>query len=728
MNGVDVPLLGSLVLAATLVVAAYTFAMALAAGRGRPHLLASARTGAFATAAMVTFSICLLAYAFQTHDFRIRYIARYSDRSMPWWYLLTSLWGGQDGSLLWWSFLLSGWTVACLLWFRGRFRELEPWVIATLMSILGFFLIVMLFAANPFAISPAAAPADGEGLNPLLQNYWMVIHPPMLYMGFVGWAVPFAFAIGGLVTGRLENEWIHAARPWVLLSWLFLSIGLTLGMVWSYEELGWGGYWAWDPVENASFMPWLAGTAFLHSVMVQERYGMLRVWNMFLICLTFFMTIFGTFLTRSGLIASVHSFARSDLGIYFVWYMAFLIVVCVALIVWRLPRLRARHELESLLSREFAFLLNNWILLGMMLFVLIATTFPLLSEWIRGQEVTVGPPFYNKWMVPFGVVLLFLAGVGPVISWRKATGKHIVRAFVKPTLFALGFGVLHLVFGKALGLPPTVASEEIYETLTGKLLSAVHAVSPLFSTITCAFVIGTVVQEFWRGAAVRVRTKGEGVIEAVVALTARAKRRYGGYIVHVGIAVMYIGFTGAAYDTEKESALRPGEVMSVGNYRLRYEGPKNAVDPNKRMLFAELSLLDEKGEVIGRSMPAKFVYRTHPEMPTTEVDIRSRLGEDLYVIMSTVDPESKLATFRVIVRPLVIWIWFGAVLLIFGTLTALAPSAKELLARGTAKAPPRKPLSSRGRGRHGAPIGRRHVCPGGLRSRAERQLVVAARR
>ncbi|MDH5494070.1 MAG: cytochrome c biogenesis protein CcsA, partial [Myxococcales bacterium] len=302
---------------------------------------------------MVCVSVLVLAYAFQTHDFRIRYIARYSDRSMSPGFLVTSLWGGQDGSLLWWGFLLGLFAAACIRWMRGRFMELQPWVIATLMANLLFFHILMLFAANPFDVYPASSPLEGEGLNPMLQSYWMSIHPPALYLGFVGWSVPFSLAIAALITGRLHDEWVKAARVWTMIAWIFLSIGLVLGCAWSYEELGWGGYWAWDPVENASFMPWLVGTAYLHSAMVQERYSMLKVWNVFLICLTYFMTIFGTFLTRSGMIASVHAFARSEIGVYFVWFMALIAITCTALILWRLPKLRSEHRIQALLSREF---------------------------------------------------------------------------------------------------------------------------------------------------------------------------------------------------------------------------------------------------------------------------------------------------------------------------------------------------------------------------------------
>ncbi len=680
MSAIDVPFFGTLILSLTLVASAYTMAVAMGAGRGRPHLLSSARLGTYATCALIVVAVCVLAYAFQAHDFRIRYVARYSDRSMPWWYLITSLWGGQDGSLLWWAFLLAGYTVATTWWLRGRYLELQPWILATLMSIFIFFLLVMLFAANPFSTYIRSTPVDGEGLNPLLQNYWMVIHPPTLYLGFVGWSVPFAIVVAALVTGRLGTEWVRAARIWSMVAWTFLSVGLLLGCIWSYEELGWGGYWAWDPVENASFMPWLVGTAYLHSVIIQERYRMMKVWNVFLLCLTFIMTIFGTFLTRSGLIASVHSFARSDIGQYFAWYLVFLILGCFLLVFWRLPKLKGEHEIESLVSREFAFLLNNWVLLGMMVFVLGATTFPLLSEWLRGEEVTVGPGFYNKWMVPFGLVLLFLAGVGPLISWRKATGSNLLRALAFPTGAALVVGVVHLAFGDSAGFPAIIESDAIYDTRTGQVLAAFQSVSPLLSFATCAFVLGSVFQEFARGVRVRMR-KGEGPLTALLRLVGRGRRRYGGYIVHVGIVLMYIGFTGAAFDEEQESALVPGKAMTVGDYELRYERPRMESDPNKRMIYTDLTLLDKDGGEAGSVSPAKFIYRTHPQMPTTEVAIRSRPKEDVYVIMSTVDPTTKRGTFRVIVRPLVAWIWLGGLILLLGSIIAMWPSARELADR-----------------------------------------------
>lgn len=693
MPPIDIPLLGNLLLCVVLASAAYTFAMALGAGRGRPQLLSAARSGTYATVAFIVVAVALLAYAFQTHDFRIRYVSRYSDRSMPGWYLFASLWGGQDGSMLWWMLLLGGYTGAATAWLKGRYQELQPWILATLMSIIIFFAITMLWAANPFATNVASAPPDGEGLNPLLQNYWMLIHPPSLYLGFVGWSVPFAFVIAALITGRLSDEWIRGARLWAMIAWTFLSIGLLLGCLWSYEELGWGGYWAWDPVENASFMPWLVGTAYLHSAMVQERYGMLKVWNVFLMCLTFWMTIFGTFLTRSGMIASVHSFARSDIGTYFVYYMVFLAIVITGLIVWRLNKLKAEHAIISLLSREFFFLLNNWVLLGIMIFVLGATMWPRISE-LMGEEATVGAAFYNKWMVPFGIVLLLLTGVGPQIAWRKASGKNLRQAMAKPAIATLVVAGLQLAFGDAVGLPGIVAVDDGDATGASKLLAMMHAVAPLMTVATSTYVTVAILQEFWRGTKVRMK-KGEGPLTALVSLVSRARRRYGGYTVHLGLVFMFIGFTGAAYDTEVESVLEPGEAMDIRRvgevsaegderqlaYRLRYERPRTEIDPNKRALYTEMTLLSPDGEEVGAVYPAKFIYRTHPEMPTTEVAIRSQLREDLYVIMSTVDPETERATFRVILRPLVPWIWLGGILSILGCVIAIWPRTKDVLAR-----------------------------------------------
>ncbi len=759
MPTIDIPTLGTLVLCATLVSAAYTIAVSAAAAGGRPHLLRSARFGTLATVALVATAVFLLAYAFQAHDFRIRYVARYSDRSMSPMYLWTALWGGQDGSLLWWSFLLSGYTAAFTLWVRDRYRELQPVMFATLMTVLGFFIVLQLFAANPFAVTYGTPPADGEGLNPLLQNYWMAIHPPALYLGLTGWTVPFAFVMAALVTGRLHEEWIHAARKWVLIAFAFLSLGNMLGMYWSYEELGWGGYWAWDPVENASFLPWLTGTAYLHSVMIQERRGILKVWNVSLLVTTFILTIFGTFLTRSGLIASVHSFARSDIGDYFLMFLGAATLFCYATIGWRLPDLRAGERLgpvsavvtigigglvalvvlfaggglngwqyggvmlaplallaplklvevirldvmkrpplvtqrpkgiEALLSREFAFLFNNWILLAMMIFVLVATTFPLLSEWLRGETVTIGPGYYNKWMVPLGLMLLFLTGVGPLISWRKATGQNLVRAFLWPAALGGVVFLLHASFGShpTIGFPPMMEWEDIYDTPVGHVLAAIYSVAPITTSTISAFVFGTVLQEFWRGTRVRQKSTQEAFPVALFQLVAKARRRYGGYLVHTGIVLMFVGYMGSAYDQEREASLRPGQSIDVGDYTFRYDGVRMEQDANKRMVFADMTIL-RGGEEVVQASPAKFIYRTHPQMPTTEVAIRSTPRHDLYLILASVDADTQRATFRIQVHPLVMWIWLGGLLLLFGVFVAIFPRISELLQPSRAAAPSR---------------------------------------
>jgi cytochrome c-type biogenesis protein CcmF len=495
----SLPLFGKLVLYAIMVAAAYTFAVAIVSGRGRPRYLRAARLGAYGVVSLIGLAILCLSYAFVTHDFRIKYVAHYSDRSMETLYLLTALWGGQDGSLLWWLFLLSVYTGVCVWWLGGKFRELQPYIIATLMVVVLFFCVLMSFAANPFSTSVAGARLDGEGLNPLLQNFYMIIHPPSLYTGFVGCSVPFAFAVAALVTGRLDNEWISAVRNWMLFAWMFLSIGNALGMLWAYEELGWGGYWAWDPVENAAFLPWLTATAFVHSMMIQERRGMLKVWNVSLVLITFFLTIFGTFLTRSGLIASVHSFAQSNIGIYFVWFLGIIIAACVGLVVWRLPRMRSEGRIEAVLSREAAFLANNWAFLGIMVFILVATTFPRISEWLMNQQSTVGPTFYNAWLPPAGLFLFALMGMGPLLAWRKTSPQMFKRGFVAPIAAGVVMAILHLAVGKAMRFPAFVTPDRIYEGAVGTSLQKVGTVLPLVSTFLCAFNVAVVIQESTAG-------------------------------------------------------------------------------------------------------------------------------------------------------------------------------------------------------------------------------------
>jgi cytochrome c-type biogenesis protein CcmF len=683
----SLPEFGTGVLYAILVAAAYTFAVSLAAGRGRPRLLSAARLGAYATSGLVLLGVLLLAYAFLTHDFRIRYVSRYSDRSMSTTYLLTSLWGGQDGSLLWWSLLLSIYTAATVAWLKGRYRELQPFVIATMMCIVGFFAVLMLFSANPFETNIAGARPDGEGLNPLLQNYWMIIHPPALYTGFVGCSVPFAFCVAALITGRLDNEWIIATRKWMLFAFMFLSIGNILGMMWAYVELGWGGYWAWDPVENAACLPWFTAAAYVHSTMIQERRNMLKVWNVFLICLTFFLTIFGTFLTRSGIIASVHSFAQSDIGKYFVWFMGLIAAVSIGLTVWRLPRLRAKSEIETVASREAMFVVNNWALLGAMTFILVATMFPKLSE-LWGETVTVGPPFFNRWLAPVGLTIFALMGLAPLFGWRKTSEGSLKQAFKWPLVALVGGALLHLAVGGSLGYPAIVPRDQFYPGPVGVVLQKLGSISPLVTISLAFFNVAVIAQEFQRGVAARRRSadkrgEPEGLFFALLNLVRKNRRRYGGYIVHLGIVGMFVGFVGSAWTLEREAAMVPGQVHQIGAFDIKYLGtrmcpgnPKcsaaEQADLNKRMLFADFEV-SRYGEPRGTIHPAKFFYAKNPDGPTTEVSLLRSLREDLYTVIGTIDPQTKRGTFRFHVNPLVQWIWIGGIVLVLGATISLWP-------------------------------------------------------
>ena len=681
------PLFGTGVLYAILIACAYTFAVSIGAGRGNPRLLQSARLGAYGTCGLILFGVLLLAYAFVTHDFRIQYVARYSERSMSLGYLLSALWGGQDGSLLWWTFLLAIYVSSCVRWLKGRYRELQPYVIATLMIIIAFFAVLMIFSANPFSTSiSGVARVDGEGLNPLLRNFYMIIHPPSLYTGFVGCSIPFAFAIAALVTGRLDNEWIVAARKWMLFAWLFLTIGNALGMLWAYEELGWGGYWAWDPVENAACLPWFTASAYVHSTMIQERRNMLKTWNLFLICLTFFLTIFGTFLTRSGLIASVHSFAQSNIGIFFVYFMLFIFIACAVLLIWRLVdgSLSSGNQIEAIASREAAFVINNWALLGMMTFIAVATLFPKISEWLWQQAATVGPRFFNFWLAPFAVLVFALMGLAPLFGWRKTSSTAMMKAFIAPGIAFVGAAVLHLALGKALGFPAIVPYDGSPMEMSqlsgpaGAVIRALHAiavafhwVAPLVVVSLSAFNVAVIVQEFTRGTQARMRSTEDGALSALITLVVKNRRRYGGYIVHFGIVFMFIGFVGRAWGIDSEASMLPGDKHQIGAYELTYKGPRMEVDVEKRMIFADVEV-SRGGSAVTVASPAKYIYKKGGT-PTTEVSITNTLRDDLYMIVGSVSPQSKRATFEFHVNPLVSWIWVGVVFMMIGAGISLFP-------------------------------------------------------
>jgi cytochrome c-type biogenesis protein CcmF len=471
-----------------------------------------------------------------------------------------------------------------------------------------------------------------------------------LYVGFVGMTIPFAFGIAALATGYLDDSWLRAVRRWTMMAWLFLSFGLTLGMLWAYEELGWGGYWMWDPVENAGLLPWFTATAFLHSVMVQERRGMLRVWNVALVIVTFFLTIFGTFMTRSGIVQSVHAFGEDrELAWMFTIFMICLLTISFGLVIWRLPLLRARNELDSWVSREAAFLANNWILLFCAFFVLFATMFPTLSEAVTGERLTIAAPFFNKWMAPIGLILLFLTGVGPLLAWRKSTLINLKNQFLFPVACGLVAGATVVALGVRIW------SSGLCFALSG-------------------FVLGTIIQEFGRGARVRQGATGSDILTALIGLVARSHRRYGGYIVHVGIVLIFLGFAGESFKKEEQAILKPGEQVAIDRFVVRHDAIRVTDDGQKQMVTADVTVLSD-GQVLGRMHPAKWFFRKFEEEPTTEVAIRRSFSEDLYLTLAGYEMQAQAATYKVTINPLVNWIWAGFGVLAFGTLIALLPES-----------------------------------------------------
>jgi cytochrome c-type biogenesis protein CcmF len=655
--------LGTFTILAAFVVSAYAAAAAVAGARRASRRLVDSAVGAFhLVAALLTVGTAVIMHAFVTDDYSIKYVQRYSDSVQPFIYKLTSYWGGLDGSIMFWVFLLAIFGSIAVHVNRERHRELMPYVVAVISVVQMFFLFLMVFHNDPFDSYLLSAPAEGRGLNPLLQNAYMVTHPPALYVGFVGMTIPFAFGLAALITGHLDDSWLRAVRRWTMVSWLFLSFGLTLGMIWAYEVLGWGGYWGWDPVENAGLLPWLTATAFLHSVMVQERRGMLKVWNVALVIITFFLTIFGTFMTRSGVVQSVHAFGEDRaLAWMFTVFMVAVLTFSFGFVIYRLPLLKSRHELDSWVSREAAFLVNNWVLLFAAIFVLFATMFPTLSEALMGERLTVGPPFFNKWMLPIGLALLFLTGVGPLLAWRKSTVKNLMEQFLWP----VSAGV---VAGCALAF----------------------AGMPMWPAGVCfalsAFVCGTIVQEFVRGAAVRRRATGSDILTAMIGLVVRSTRRYGGYIVHLGIVLMFVGFAGEAFKIDEQVLLKPGEQAKVGRYAIRNDGVRVTDDGQKQMITGHLTVFRD-GKEIDKAYPGKWLYRKHEQEPVSDVAIRRSLAEDLYIVMPGFELQDQSVTLQVVVNPLVDWIWMGFGVLMFGTLLAMLPEQALGLAGAKLPAP-----------------------------------------
>ena len=641
--------IGGAALKFAFVAAIYAVVIALLGVRlRRQEMIRSAERATYGVFGLVTIAMVALLYALLAHDFRLQYVASVSSRAMPTFYVIAALWGGQEGSMLLWLWLLAMYSALVVVQNRHRNRELMPYVISTLMTTTLLFLAMLVIVEDPFRQLPHA-PRDGQGLNPLLQNPLMVIHPPNLYLGFVGFAVPFAFAIGALASGRLDTQWIRSIRRWTLVAWLFLGVGILLGGQWAYVELGWGGYWAWDPVENASLMPWLTGTAFLHSVMVQEKKGMLKVWNMVLIILTYALSIFGTFLTRSGIIASVHAFAQSSLGPYFLLYLAGILIIAVTLLVKRLPQLRSDHRLESVISRESSFLFNNLFFVGIMFAVLWGTMFPILSEAVKGVKISVAAPFFNQVNIPLGLGLLFLSGVCPLIAWRKASVRNLRRNFLYP--FTLSFVITAALY--TLGIRHVVA---------------------LISFAICLFVFGTIVLEFYRGTRARRAVSGGTIWQAFVSLIRRNRRRYGGYIVHFGVVLLFVGITGSsAYQIEQNVVLRPGESARVGAFTLQYDDLTRMIESTHEAFMAKLTV-GRDGKYLTTLYPEKRLYFAQNQ-PTTEVALRTSLFEDLYIIMAGFEP-SKIVTFKVFVNPLVFWMWMGGLVMVMGTVIAIWPERR----------------------------------------------------
>src|SRR5271168_4314680 len=628
-------------------------------GRIAPDRLAeTARRAGIGSFFAVTCAAFALVYTAFTNDFSVSYILHHSNRALPGPYKFAALWSGQEGSLLLWAWLLTAY--GFVLRMRHKVDvTLTAYASTILAGIQIFFLLLLNFAAPPFALVQGQQPADGFGLNPLLQYPEMVIHPPMLYLGYVGFSVPFAFALGALMMRYPGEKWIHITRRWTMVTWLFLTCGIVLGMHWAYAVLGWGGYWGWDPVENASLMPWLTGTAFLHSVMMQEKRGMMKSWNVWLIFSTFLLTVLGTLLTRSGLVSSVHAFAESNIGTWFWAFMVIVLVVCIFTFVLQRDHLNTEHKLEALVSRESSFLFNNLVLLAACFTILWGTLFPVLSEYVQGNKVTMGAPWYNRVAIPIGLFLLFLTGVGPVLAWRSTSFKSLRKNFVLPTIA----GVVTAIVLMIVGVRPWQDEGAFYSLICYSL---------------GALVITAISSEFLRGAAVIQRHTGQNLFASMLQLTRRNSRRYGGYIVHLGIVLMFIGFEGQAFNQSVEKELGNGDAISIGPYRLVSQSFTQDTNPN---YDTEYSLLDvyRKGEKVTQLAPERRFYQAS-QTTQTMVANHSTLAWDLYVVYEGKNPDSGLPIIKVFLNPLVAWIWIGVFIVIAGTATALTPNLQTVLA------------------------------------------------
>ncbi|HEY4839611.1 MAG TPA: heme lyase CcmF/NrfE family subunit [Candidatus Acidoferrales bacterium] len=648
---------GSFALLLAFVCAAYAIVGGIFAIRTRNALLIkSARNAGMAVCGLIVIAVASLEYLYFTNNFSVAYIVETSSRSQSPFFKFSALWSHQEGSLLFWSLILSIYVFSVLWTYRGKHPELMPYVGVILASVQLFFLIMNNFIASPFKMIGQVDAAgvmhwitqpDGRGLTPLLRYPEMIIHPPMLYSGYTGFTIPFAFGLAALI-GRYPGEkWIHLTRRWTMIAWCFQSVGVLLGAHWAYAVLGWGGYWSWDPVENASLMPWLIGTAFLHSVMMQEKRGMMKVWNVWLVFITFMLCIFGTTITRSGMISSVHAFAQSEIGPWFFGFLAVIFIVCLAAFLKNRDYLKSDNHLDSLISRESSFLFNNLILLVACVAILSGTMFPVLSEWITGQKISVGAPFFNHINIPIGLMLLFLTGVGPLLAWRRTSGESLRRNFGWPMLGGIVAGAIAYPLG----------CTDLF-SLTCVILSV--------------FVILTIIAEFYRGAKVIRARSGENIFSSAMQLTMRNTRRYGGYVVHLGIVLVFIGIAGQAFNQDKQMDMPAGSSMKIGPYTLVRQTfdsiPEGDYTAERVTIEA-----DKNNRQVMMLYPEKRAYESAQENGTM-VAIYSTLREDLYVVYAGRNPETGEPVIHAYLNPLVKWIWLGGVVVVLGTILALFPS------------------------------------------------------
>ena len=622
-----------------------------AAFRARRRLLESARNAFVAAFAATVVASLVLLGALAAKDFSFAYVADHTSRELPLGYTLAAFWSGQEGSLLLWLLVLTAMGAAALALNRRLTRDVLPWTTPILAGVATFFALLLVFVVPPFGTR--TAPQDGFGLNPSLQNPYMLAHPPLLYLGFVGLTVPFAFAMAALASRRTDERWIVATRRWTLAAWAFLGVAILLGAKWAYEEVGWGGWYAWDPVENAALMPWLVATAFLHSVMVQEKKNMLRVWNAILVAGAFALSLFGTFLTRSGILSSIHSFTQSSIGPWFLGFITVVIVASIALIIWRLPLLRAPTRLESLVSREAAFLYNNLFLVAFALTVLWGVVYPILSEAVRGVAVTVGAPYYDFFVIVFGLPLVLLMGIGPLVAWRRASLRSLGAQVLWPSAAALAAGTVLLAAGAGSHLAGLVAYT------------------------FAVFVLAAIVLEFARGTRARKALGRESWLGAFSSLVGRNRRRYGGYVVHAAVVLLLVGAAGiGGYSKTAEAKLEPGETTRVGDYALTYLGSVDRRAANAQELRARLAV-SRGGERLGEIAAGKNRYFAERQT-SNEVAIRTDLlrAEDLFVIADQFNRDGSVFV-KAIVNPLVNLIWLSGFVFVLGSLIAMWPDARE---------------------------------------------------